>query len=96
MLSNPTFPMKLRAGWSHAALACSPWIPRKWIVRKTAVARNENSPVHKIVLGAGVIQLEYLNNLRQVTAREFELIALPLNIRGGDGAPARCIARFDS
>ena len=63
---------------------------------KNGRGSQRDSPVHKILLGAGVIKLEYLNNLRQVIAREFELIALPLNIRGGDGAPARCIARFDS
>ncbi len=54
----------------------------------------KDSPVHKILLGAGVIKLEYLTNLRNVTSREFELIALPLNIRDGDGAPVRCVARF--
>lgn len=53
-----------------------------------------DSPVHKILLGAGVVKLEYLTNLRQITSNEFELIALPLNIRDGDGAPARCVARF--
>jgi kynurenine formamidase len=62
---------------------------------KNGRGSKSDSPVHKILLGAGVIKLEYLNNLRAVTVRDFELIALPLNIRGGDGAPARCIARFD-
>jgi arylformamidase len=57
---------------------------------------KRDSPIHKVLLGAGVIKLEYLTNLRQVTKQQFELIALPLNIRDGDGAPARCIARFEA
>jgi arylformamidase len=53
-----------------------------------------DSPVHKILLGAGVIKLEYLTNLRRIRRREFELIALPLSIRDGDGSPVRCVARY--
>jgi len=52
----------------------------------------KDSPVHKILLGAGVIKLEYLTNLRAIQSRDFQLIALPLKIKDGDGAPARCIA----
>jgi kynurenine formamidase len=62
---------------------------------KNGRGSGNDSPVHKILLGAGVIKVEYLTNLRQISKREFELIALPLKIREGDGAPARCIARFD-
>jgi arylformamidase len=53
---------------------------------------ERDSPVHKILLGGGVIKLEYLTNLRRISAREVTLIALPLNIRDGDGAPVRCVA----
>lgn len=53
---------------------------------------ERDSPVHKILLGAGVIKLEYLTNLRALRSREIDLIALPLNILGGDGAPVRCVA----
>jgi arylformamidase len=51
----------------------------------------KDSPVHKILLGAGMIKLEYLTNLRELGATEIELIALPIKIRDGDGAPVRCI-----
>jgi arylformamidase len=53
---------------------------------------GNDSPVHKIFLGAKVIKLEYLTNLRQLKSREVELIALPLKILGGDGSPVRCVA----
>ena len=62
---------------------------------RTGPKSAEDSPIHKIFLGAGVILLEYLNNLDMIKDLEgWTLIALPLKIRDGDGAPARvCLAR---
>jgi arylformamidase len=51
-----------------------------------------DSPNHTILLGAEVILVEYLCNLRSLKTREIELIVAPLNIRDGDGAPLRCFA----
>lgn len=51
-----------------------------------------DSPVHKILLGSGVILVEYLCNVKQIPPGDFELIVLPLKIQGGDGAPVRCVA----
>jgi kynurenine formamidase len=56
------------------------------------VQSDVDSPIHKILLGGGVILLEYLRNLR-LLSRQVELIAAPLPIVGGDGAPCRCCAR---
>jgi kynurenine formamidase len=36
--------------------------------------------------------VEYLTNLNSITAKEVELIVLPLKLRGCDGSPARCVA----
>lgn len=52
----------------------------------------KDSPVHEIMLGKGVILVEYLCNLRALRNNEIELVVLPLKVQGGDGAPARCIA----
>lgn len=49
-------------------------------------------PVHKILLGAGVVIAEYLINLDKIGADTFDLIVAPLKIKGGDGAPARVFA----
>jgi arylformamidase len=49
-------------------------------------------PVHKILLGAGVVIVEYMVNLKSIPTETFDLTVLPLNIVGGDGAPARCVA----
>lgn len=50
------------------------------------------APTHQILLKAGVYILEglYLNG---IVAGEYELLALPLKIQGGDGAPTRAVLR---
>jgi kynurenine formamidase len=59
--------------------------------RQSGPSCDPDSPNHKLLLGAGVSLVEYLTNLAAITANEFELVALPLRVRGGDGAPARVI-----
>lgn len=48
------------------------------------------SPVHRILLGAGVVVLEGLD-LRAVPPGAYDLFCLPVKISGADGAPARAI-----
>lgn len=52
----------------------------------------KDSPNHKVLLGAEVVLVEYLTNLKSITAAEVELIVAPLKLKGCDGAPARCVA----
>jgi len=52
---------------------------------------EEVTRIHKILL-KDVIIIEGLANLDQLKNKYVELIALPLKISGGDGAPARVIA----
>ena len=53
---------------------------------------KEVTKIHEILLGGDVIIVEGLTNLDAVTEDKVKLIALPLKIKGGDGAPARVIA----
>ena len=53
---------------------------------------DNDSPNHKILLGNGVVLVEYLVNLRSLSTPDVFLVAAPLRIREGDGAPARCFA----
>ncbi len=52
----------------------------------------KDSPVHKIMLRQGCYFLEYLTNLKQIPAPNFELIVAPLRLKEGDGATARALA----
>jgi arylformamidase len=48
--------------------------------------------VHRLLLDNGVLILEGVN-LADVAPGEYELICLPLKIKGGDGAPVRALLR---
>lgn len=52
---------------------------------------EEVTKIHEILL-QGVIIIEGLTNIKALQAKAVELIALPLKIKEGDGAPARVIA----
>jgi kynurenine formamidase len=53
---------------------------------------DEDSPIHHMLLGAGVVLLEYLANLERLDPGEAFLVALPLPVTGADGAPMRVVA----
>jgi arylformamidase len=48
--------------------------------------------VHRLLLGNGMVILEGLN-MEGIEAGPYELICLPLKIKGGDGAPVRAVLR---
>jgi arylformamidase len=51
---------------------------------------EEQFPVHRILLGAGVVIVEGLD-LAAVAPGSYQFVCLPLRIVGGDGAPARAV-----
>lgn len=51
---------------------------------------TDDYPVHRRLLGAGVIIVEGLD-LTPAAAGRYQLVCLPLRITGGDGAPARAV-----
>ncbi len=51
-------------------------------------------PVHRLLLGRGIPLIENLINLDRLVGREFELWALPIKLKDGDGAAARAVARI--
>jgi arylformamidase len=53
-------------------------------------AAGDTYPVHRILLGSGMIIVEGLD-LFGVTPGRYQLACLPLRIAGGDGAPARAV-----
>jgi len=56
------------------------------------VYENTKHPVHHLLLQNNVIIIERLD-LSQVPAGDYELIALPIKLKGADGAPARVVLR---
>jgi arylformamidase len=52
----------------------------------------DTMPIHKLLLGAGIVIVEYMVNLASIQAETFQLIVAPLKVKDGDGAPARCFA----
>jgi kynurenine formamidase len=52
-------------------------------------------PVHRTLLGNGVLIAEHLGGLGAVAGRRLDVYAFPLKIRGGDGAQARFVGRTD-
>lgn len=53
---------------------------------------SEDEKVHEILLSNEVVILEYLD-LREIEEGQYEITALPLRIKDGDGSPARVILR---
>jgi len=51
---------------------------------------SEDFPVHRVLLGAGVVIVEALD-LREVPPGDYTLTCLPLRVVGADAAPARVI-----
>jgi kynurenine formamidase len=51
--------------------------------------------VHYICLGKGIPLITNINNTAKLKEGQVKLIAAPLLIRGGDGAPARVLAVID-
>lgn len=47
---------------------------------------------HQVLLGGGVLILENLTGLGRIGRGEFELLALPLRLKGRDASPVRALA----
>jgi arylformamidase len=52
--------------------------------------KSEKHPTHFVLLPRNVIIIEGLN-LSQIAPGRYQMVALPLNLQSGDGAPARVI-----
>lgn len=53
---------------------------------------EEVTEIHTLLMKNDIIIVEGLTNLDQLTKEKVTLIALPLKVKNGDGAPARVIA----
>jgi kynurenine formamidase len=53
---------------------------------------EEVTMIHQILLGGDVIIVEGLTNLEEISKNKVTLIAMPIKVKNGDGAPARVVA----
>jgi arylformamidase len=53
---------------------------------------GEECPYHRAVLAAGIYNIEYVTNLSAISTSRATIMAMPINLVGSDGAPARVIA----
>jgi kynurenine formamidase len=89
-----------RSGLPRVSLELARWLAERRLallgVEPPSVADvhqiEELTAVHRTLLGAGVVIVEGLANLDRLERDEVRLIALPLRIEEGDGAPARVVA----
>ena len=51
-------------------------------------------PIHRTLLGNGVLILENVANLYALSGRRLTIGVFPVKLEGGDGAPARVVARL--
>jgi arylformamidase len=75
---------------SAVAMDCFPEKPF-WLMTLTPLERGAN---HKRWLKAGIPMIQMITGLDQI-APKFTMVALPLNLQGMDGAPARVIGIED-
>ena len=55
---------------------------------------GEDSPNHKILLREKIVMVEYLNNTDVLEAdKQYEIVALPMKVKGSDGSPARVLIK---
>ena len=60
----------------------------------TPLSTIKDFPVHRLLLGQNIPLIENLINLDKLVGKEVELWALPLKLKGGDGAATRAVARI--
>jgi arylformamidase len=63
----------------------------EYVVRQPGF-RGEDCPIHHRILGQSIYNIEYVRNLARISRPRLAIMALPLNLVGLDGAPARVVA----
>ena len=82
--------------WPSLDRATPAWLAERGVrligldVPSVDTLHSTGMPMHHVVDRAGLFILENLD-LREVTAGVYDLIALPLRIKGGDGSPIRAV-----
>ncbi|MDB6166770.1 MAG: kynurenine formamidase [Lacunisphaera sp.] len=93
-----TDPANFPASWPLLAADVPAWLASRGVklvgmdVPSVDQLTSQDLPIHHALDAAGIVILENLD-LRTIEPGLYELIALPLKIRGGDGSPVRAVLR---
>ena len=62
---------------------------------RTGRLKGEDLVVHQILLRNGILNLEYVNNLSEVSKPRIALVGLPLSSKDCTSSPSRIVALED-
>jgi kynurenine formamidase len=74
------------------AVGCD--FPQDWAIRKLAQGEPDKSEfvVHNVFMPRGILNIEYLTNLKSIKGKRCQFMAIPLKLKGIEGSPVRAIA----
>ena len=73
--------------------------PQDYDIRKLRYVEDEkllDMVTHEVLLKNGILMIEYMTNMWEVTAKSARLYALPLNMSHADGAQIRVLVEYDT
>lgn len=71
--------------------------PQDYVIRDLEDRHPEihESVVHNVFLPRGILNIEYLTNLKSIQRKRVKFLALPLKLTGVEGSPVRAVAIED-
>jgi kynurenine formamidase len=68
--------------------------PQDYVIREMENREPDiaESVVHNVFLPKGILNIEYLTNLRSIKKKRVKFMAIPLKLKGVDGSPVRAVA----
>ncbi len=77
------------------AVGCD--FPQDYVIRELENREPDISEfvVHNVFLPKGILNIEYLTNLKSITRKRVKFMAIPLRLKGVEGSPVRAIAIED-
>ncbi len=93
-----TDPDQFPAAWPRLAPGLAAWLAARGVLLlgldfpSVDARESKDLPIHHELGRAGVLILENLD-LRAAAPGRYELVALPLRLRGADGSPVRAVLR---
>jgi kynurenine formamidase len=77
------------------AVGCD--FPQDYVIREMENREPEIDEfvVHHIFLTRGILNIEYLTNLKSIKRKRVKFMAIPLKLKGVEGSPVRALAIED-